>query len=219
MSNRFFIGLLVAIVLFVGGFAIFKQDKKDNGAGSGVQPTNHIKGGNSAAVTLTEYGDFQCSACYQYEPILKSLYEKYQDQIVFQFRHFPIVSAHPNAFSASRAAEAAAKQGKFWEMHDKLYETQDPSGKTGWVASSNALSFFEKFAEELGLDVAKFKTDFASEEVNDLINADIAAAKSVPVSGTPTFQINGKKIENPTSLEDFSKLIDEAIKAKQAESQ
>lgn len=213
MSNRFFIILIALIILVVGGFAILKNNSGSS-SGSGVQPTNHIKGEGSSGVVLIEYGDFQCSACYQYEPIVKQIFEKYQQQIKFQFRHFPIVSAHPNAFSASRAAEAAAKQGKFWEMHDLLYETQDPQGKTGWVASSNPLSIFEGFAQQLGMNVEQFKTDFASEEVNDLINADISVGKEVPVNGTPTFVLDGKKIENPTSLEEFSKLIDEAIKSK-----
>lgn len=213
MSNRFFIILIALIVLVVGGFVVLK---KDDGAStnSSVQPTNHIKGEGSTGVVLVEYGDFQCSACYQYEPIVQQLFEKYQQQIKFQFRHFPIVSAHPNAFSASRAAEAAAKQGKFWEMHDMLYQTQDPEGKTGWVASSNPLSIFEGFAQQLGMNVEQFKTDFASEEVNDLINADITAGKAVPASGTPTFVLDGKKIENPTSYEEFVKVIEEAIKAK-----
>lgn len=212
MSNRFFISLLVVMALVVGGFAVFKQHK--NQAGNTVPPTNHVLGTGASGVTLTEYGDFQCSACFQYEPLVQQVINKYKDQITFQFRNFPIVSKHPNAFSAARAAEAADKQGKFWEMHNKLYETQDPNGKTGWAGSSNPLTFFEEFATGLGLDITKFKTDFASTAVNDLINADITAGKLVPVDGTPTFQINGKKIENPTSLEAFNKLIDEAIAAK-----
>ncbi len=213
MSNRFFIILIALIVLVVGGFVVLKKDNEGS-SNSGVQPTNHMKGEGSSGVVLIEYGDFQCSACYQYEPIVKQLFEQYQKQIKFQFRHFPIVSSHPNAFSAARAAEAAAKQGKFWEMHDLLYDTQDPTGKTGWVASSNPLSIFEGFAEQLGMNVAQFKTNFASEEVNDFINADIAAGKDIAVSGTPTFVLDGKKIENPSSYEEFVKLIDEAIKAK-----
>lgn len=213
MSNRFFLILIALIVLVVGGFVVLKKDEGGS-SNSSTQPTNHVKGEGSSGVVLIEYGDFQCSACYQYEPVVKQIFETYQSQIKFQFRHFPIVSAHPNAFSASRAAEAAAKQGKFWEMHDKLFETQDPTGKTGWVASSNPLSIFEGFAEQLGLNVEQFKTDFASEEVNDLINADISAGKDVPAQGTPTFVLDGKKIDNPNSYEEFAKLIDEAIKAK-----
>lgn len=218
MSNRFFIGLLIAIVLFVGGFAVFKQDKKD-GASSGVQPTNHVKGAGTSGVTLIEYGDFECSACFEYEPIVKKVIEKYGDQITFQFRSFPITSKHPNSFAAHRAAEAAAKQGKFWEMHDILYarayqQTAQGPAPIEWVATSNPSTFFESYAREIGLNLEQFKSDAASSEVNDFINADIAASKDVPVSGTPTFLINGKKIETPTSLEDFYKLIDEAIAEK-----
>ncbi len=218
MSNKFFVGLLVAIAVFVGGFIVLKQD--GNGTnGSNSQPTNHVKGSESSGVTLTEYGDFQCSACFDYEPIVSAVYEKYKDQITFQFRHFPIVSRHPNAFSAARAAEAAAKQGKFWEMHDILFQHAYQQTSAGpvpidWAKSSNPTTFYESYAKELGLNVEQFKTDFASTEANDFINADIAAARYVPVDGTPTFLINGKKITTPTSFEEFSKLIDEAIKQK-----
>ena len=103
-------------------------------------------------------------------------------------------------------------------MHDKIYETQDPTGKSGWVASSNPSTFFVSFATELGLDADKFQKDMNSAEVNNLINADIAEGKKVPVSGTPTFVLNGKKVEQEIrSVEDFYKLIDDAIaeKAKQ----
>lgn len=216
MNNRFFALILVIIAIFVGIF-IFTKQKNDTGNGSAssvTQPTNHIKGEGKSGVVLTEYGDYQCPACFQYEPIVKEVFEKYKDQITFQFRNFPITSSHPNAFAAARAAEAADKQGKFWEMHDKLYETQDPTSQSGWAASSNPMTFFEQFAKEVGLDVEKFKTDFASEEVNKLINQDIAEGKKIPVEGTPTFQINGVKIENPRSVEDFNKVIEEAIAAK-----
>lgn len=216
MSNRFFITVIALIVIFVGGFAITKQKGNEgaNGNNTGT-PTNHTYGTDKTGVVLIEYGDFQCSACYSYEPIVREVREKYKDQIIFQFRNFPIVSTHPNAFVAARAAEAAALQNKFWEMHDKIYETQDPTGKTGWVAAGNPTTFFVSFATELGLDTEKFQKDMNSAEVNNLINADIAEGKKVPVNGTPTFVLNGKKVEQELrSAEDFYKLIDEAIQKK-----
>lgn len=216
MSNRFFIAVIAVIVIFVGGFAITKQKSNEGGNGNNTTtPTNHIYGTDKNGVVLIEYGDYQCSACYSYEPLVHDVREKYKDRIAFQFRNFPIVSSHPNAFVAARAAEAAAIQNKFWEMHDKIYETQDPSGKTGWVASSNPTSFFVSFAQELGLDTEKFQTDMNSAEVNNLINADIAEGKKVPVNGTPTFVLNGKKVEQDIrSVEDFYKLLDEALAEK-----
>lgn len=210
MSNRFFITLLVVMAVVIGGFTLTKQKKSDtSGSTNNTQPTNHITGSTSSGVTLTEYGDFQCPACAQYYPIVKQLKETYKDKIILQFRNFPLVQIHRHAFVASRAAEAADKQGKFWEMHDILYENQQ-----AWGETSNPNSQFEAYATQLGLDLAKFKTDMASEETNNKINADISEGQKLGATGTPTFAINGKKIENPRSLEDFTKVIDEAIKAK-----
>lgn len=212
MSNRFFITILVVMAVVVGAFAFTKRNNSSNtGSSSSTQPTNHIEGSNQSGVVLIEYGDFQCPACRQYYPVVKQLKETYKDRVVFQFRNFPLVQIHRNAFVASRAAEAADKQGKFWEMHDLLYENQQT-----WSEASNPNSYFENYAKQLGLDVTKFKQDLASEETNDKINADIQAGQDIGANSTPTFVLNGKKIEkNPGSVEDFNKLIDDAIKAKQ----
>lgn len=216
MSNRFFITLLVVMAVVVGAFAFTKnKNNPSNGSSSSAQLTNHIRGSDTSGVVLAEYGDFQCPACLQYYPIVEQVVEKYKDKITFQFRNFPLVQIHKNAFAAHRAAEAADKQGKFWDMYNKLYQTQDE-----WKEASNSAAFFENYAQQLGLDVARFKTDAASQETNDKINADIAEGKKLGATGTPTFVLDGKKIEeSPRSLEDFSKLIDEAIAAKKTTSQ
>jgi protein-disulfide isomerase len=217
MSNRFFISLLVVMAVIIGAFAFTKNNSNKTG-GNNTQPTAHTLG--SGQTVLIEYGDYQCPACYQYEPLVKQIREKYKDKITFQFRNFPITSSHPNAFAAARAAEAAAKQGKFWEMHDMLYEhahQQTAQGITPieWATASNPNTFFENYAKQLGLNVEQFKTDFASEEINDLVNADLAEAQKVPVTATPTFVLDGKKVEQSIgTFEDFSKLIDEAINKK-----
>lgn len=211
MSNRFFITILVVLAVIVGAFAFTKQKNTDTtGNSNNAQPTNHSSGNLSSGVVLIEYGDFQCPACGQYYPLVKQIKETYKDKIVFQFRNYPLVQIHRNAFVASRAAEAADKQGKFWEMHDLLYENQQT-----WAEASNPNTFFESFAKQLGLDITKFKQDLASQETNDKINADIQAGQAIGASSTPTFVLNGKKIEkNPGSIEDFNKLIDDAIKEK-----
>ncbi len=212
MSNRFFITILVMMALVFGGFVFAKQKNTQNGSNTTVQPTNHIRGNDKNGVVLVEYGDFQCPACLQYYPIVEQVVEKYKDQIAFQFRNFPLVQIHQNALAAHRAGEAADKQGKFWEMYSKLYQTQD-----AWKEASNPTGFFEDYAQQLGLDVVKFKADAVSQESNDKINADIAEGKKLGATSTPTFAINGKKIEkNPSSLDEFYKLIDDAIAAKKA---
>jgi protein-disulfide isomerase len=108
---------------------------------------------------------------------------------------------------AHRAAEAADKQGKFWEMYDLLY-----INSAQWSSASNPVTSFESFAQQLGLNVDKFRTDSASSGVNDIINADLEKGRKAGVDATPAFFLNGKKIEqNPQSVEDFKKLIDNEI--------
>ncbi len=211
MSNRFFITLLVVIAVIFGAFAFTKHNSTSkNGGTSSAQPTNHTEGSTESGVVLIEYGDYQCPACGQYYPIVKQVFDTYKTKITFQFRNFPLVQLHKNAFAAARAAEAADKQGKFWEMHDVLYENQQTWGE---AASPN--SYFENYAQQLGLDLTKFKQDSASQETNDKINADIQAAQSIGANSTPTFVLDGKKVEkNPGSIAAFNKMIDDAIAAK-----
>ena len=216
MDKRFLAVVGVIIVAFIG-FAVANRDSSNTGSSGDAKPTNHVKGENAKQITLVEYGDFQCPVCALYEPTVKEVYEKYKGDIQFQFRHFPIQTAHENALAASRAAEAAAIQGKFWEMHDLLYANQ-----TSWARSQTPQTFYEQYAQQIGLNVDQYKTDFASSKVNDLINADAAEGSRVGVDGTPSFFLNGKKIpnselsdQNQPSLEKFSKVIDEAIAAKQ----
>lgn len=211
MSNRFFIIVIAVIVLFAGAFALTKHKSNSGTKGTTtVNPTNHTEGSTKSGVVLMEYGDYQCPACGQYYPILKQIYDKYQGQIIFQFRNFPLVQLHPNAFVAARVAEAADKQGKFWEMHDLLYENQQ-----AWGPSSSPNTFFLGYAKQLGLDTVKFQQDMMAQATNDLINADIAEGQKLGANSTPTFAINGKKLEtNPRSVDEFNKLIDDAIKQK-----
>ncbi len=211
MSKQF-VAVLVAILIGLGGLFWFTKDKSNTSAGgSGTTKTsNHLYGDNKKGVTLVEYGDFQCPACGSYYPVVKQVKEKYKADIHFQFRNYPLQQIHQNARASSRAAEAAAKQGKFWEMHDLLYENQK-----SWETVSDPQSIFEGYASQLGLDAAQFKKDYASGDVNDIINADLAAGEQLDVAATPTFILQGKKIEDsPQDLEGFSKLIDEAIAAK-----
>ncbi len=213
MNNRFVIILLVTVAVIAGVFFFTKHKTANNNntkASSSAQPSNHVIGSGKSGVVLVEYGDYQCPACGQYYPIVKQVVEANKDNITFQFRNFPLVQIHQNAFAGSRAAEAAALQNKFWEMHDLLYENQQ-----SWSSASNPNSYFENYAKQLGLDVEKFKTDMGSNQVSDVINADIAAGQKLGANATPTFILNGKKLDqNPRSLDEFNKLIADAIKAK-----
>jgi protein-disulfide isomerase len=210
MKSRFTI-ILVACVVIFGGILIFskKDAKSPSGSNSSSQLTNHTRGEGKKGITLTEYGDFECPACSAYYPIVEQVFEKYKGDITFQFRNFPLRQIHQHAMVAHRAAEAADKQGKFWEMYGLLYQNHDT-----WTKESDPTSTFRAYAQSLGLDLTKYDTDFKSEATNSAINADISKGQELGVNSTPTFFIDGKKIDNPRDLDAFNKAIEDAIKAK-----
>lgn len=206
--------ILAAIVIVFGGLLVFNKRSQQNSNGSNdggeVAATEHITEEGSTGVRLVEYGDFQCPSCAQYYPIFRELKHKYAGKVTFQFRHFPLVEIHQNALVSSRAAEAAGMQGRFWEMHDLLFENQ-----ANWSASPNPTPIFEGYAEQLSLDMEKFKEDMRSEQTNKLVQADRKTAHSKGYQATPTFELDGEKLEGLNSVEAFSEKIDEAIKKKQ----
>lgn len=207
-SKGFWIVLAVIIVGFFGFIMFNKSDKDTAGSSAGSQGSSNYYGKEDSPVTITEFVDFQCEACYAYYPGVKEVKEKYKDQVRFQVRNFPITSGHQFAMQAARAAEAAARQGKFWEMHDKIFE-----GQKVWERTQNPQSYFDQYAEEVGLDMEKYRTDRDSSDVAAVINKDLADVKELGGTGTPTFAINGKKVENPgPTAEALSKMIDDALK-------
>jgi protein-disulfide isomerase len=209
MSKTFWAIIAVIVVIF-GGILLLNDRKAAAPTSSKGAPTNHVLGEGQAGVTLIEYGDYQCPFCGQFYPTVKAVQQKYNTQIRFQFRNLPLLQIHQNAFAGARAAEAAGLQGKFWEMHDLLYQNQ-----TSWSDNGNAQAIFEQYASQLGLNVSQFTRDAKSGKVNDLINADIAAFnKTGNAESTPTFFLDGKKVQPGATVEDFSKLIDAAIAAK-----
>lgn len=216
MSKSFW-GVIIAIVIVLGGiFWLTGNRSSTTSSSANAQPTQHIEGQGSTGVTLVEYGDYECPYCSEFYSVVKQVQQQYNSQIFYQFRNLPLSQLHPNAFAAARAAEAAGLQNKFWEMHDLLYANQDPTGKSGWVASTDVLSqYFVGYAQQLGLNVTQFKSDFASAKVNDLINADVTAFnKTGAQEATPTFFLDGKQIQPGLSVADFQKYIDAAIAAK-----
>lgn len=157
---------------------------------------DHSMGSDSNKILLVEYGDYQCPGCEGAYPNVKTLMEQYGDDVTLVFRNFPLTSIHPNARVAAAVAEAAGLQGKFWEMHDKLYDNQND-----WVSldTSKRTDMFNGYATTLGLDLEKFKTDVAAKPVTQKINFDLALGKSVKVSGTPTFFLNGEELDQTTA--------------------
>ena len=178
---------------------------------SASQPTNQTAidevssrdwvAGTGKAV-LVEYSDFQCPACAVYAPIVKQIAEDFQDKAVFAYRHFPL-SQHKNAKLAALVSEAAGQQEKFWEIHDKIFENQKE-----WAENNapKAEEIFIKYAEELKLDIDKFKNDLKSKELKEKIDNDLNSGIKANVNSTPTFFLNAKKIQ-PGSYEEFKQAI------------
>jgi protein-disulfide isomerase len=171
-----------------------------------VSPDDWVKGNRDAKIVLIEYSDFQCPACGFYFHLLKKLEEEFGENIAIVYRHFPLSSIHPNAKAAAYAAEAAGKQGKFWEMHDLIFANQSE-----WSDKKNVDEIFVRYAQILNLNIDQFKKDFLSKEIKQKIENSYKNALKLGLNSTPTFFLNGKKIANPRNYEDFKNLVIENI--------
>lgn len=172
-----------------------------------VVADDHVKGAATSTVVLVEYLDFECEACGAYYPIVTQLQEEYGDRVKFVARYFPLPS-HRNGLPAALAAEAAGRQGKFWEMHDLLFTRQATWGEK----QAQTPEVFEAYAQELGLDMEKFRADVASAEVTERVARDIEQGQQLGVNSTPTFFLNGKQVRAP-SIEAFRTLLDAELQA------
>ncbi len=172
-----------------------------------VGATDWVEGAKTPSVVLIEYSDFECPYCAEYYAIVKQLPDLYQNQLALVYRNYPLVSAHPNAMAGAQAAEAAGKQGKFWEMHNLLFDNQNT-----WASMSNTSSTFEGYAQQLGLNMDQYRTDVKSQVIKDRIALQIKSGDAAKVSGTPSFFLNGKAISPAITLDAFKTLIDAAIK-------
>jgi protein-disulfide isomerase len=155
----------------------------------GAEPPQAL-GSQNAPVTLEEFGDFECPPCGMLHPILKELEGEFgPTKLRLIFREFPLVPTHAHALAAARAAEAAGLQGRFWEMHDMIYEHQKD-----WHEAFDVRPIFEGYATKIGLDLEQFRRDNASEIVEQRIFLDGKRGHSLGVKGTPTVFLNGREI-------------------------
>lgn len=169
-----------------------------------ISSADWTKGNPEAKVTIVEYSDFQCPSCAAFYPMAKELMAEYSDRVYFAYRHFPISNKHPLADDAAYAAEAAGKQGKFYEMHDLLFERQND-----WTRLSDPTETFASYANEIGLDVNQYTTDVASDEAVNAVSDDYFGGLRSQVMGTPTFYINDVALESyPRNYEEFKAIID-----------
>jgi len=167
-----------------------------------------VAGNKDAGVVLVEYSDFQCPACGAYHPIVKQLVEEMGNDFAFIYRHFPL-QQHKHAKLAAYAAEAAGNQGKFWEMHAMIFEHQ-----RDWSDVSDARDTFFEYAKSLGLDLVRFEKDINSDEIANKVSKSYSTGMKLRISGTPTFFLNGKKMEAPRSYDEFKQTVQNELSAK-----
>ena len=171
--------------------------------GGSLEPVgarDHVRGPEDAPVTLVKYGDYECPYCGQLHPVLRELRERAGERVRFVFRHFPLDSAHPHARRAALAAEAAASQGRFWEMHDLLYENQDELGEEDLT----------RYAAELGLDLRRFEEDLANDHHAWRIEEDRLGGERAGVGGTPALFVNGVRYADPLDLDGLLAAVGDA---------
>jgi protein-disulfide isomerase len=215
--------LLIAGVLlaaFAVGVLLFKTMKQAPEAqanantstaapSAGADPP-HVRGVASAPVTLEEFGDFECPPCGGLYPILKNIEKEYGDRLRVVFRQYPLSQIHKHAYDAARAAEAAGVQGKFWEMHDMLYEKQSE-----WTVAPDPRSLFINYARSLSLNEDSFSRDMVGELASTRVALDMRRGKSRGVIGTPTVFVGDRQLKAEEMTSDgLHKAIDEALKAK-----
>jgi protein-disulfide isomerase len=198
--KRYLPFVIIAAVLVAavgGGFLMFRSSQPQPSttptpaSGSGATPGAAISKG---VVTIEEFGDYQCPPCGSLHPILKTLKNEYGGRIQIVFRHFPLTQIHNHALEASYAAAAAGLQGKFWEMHNLLYDNQSV-----WSQVGDFRPILINFARQIGLDIPRFTRDMDGLQVVSLVSEDTRRANAQGVNSTPTIFINGQMIPNDNS--------------------
>ena len=202
-------GIVVAsIVIIIAAVFFLSKPEKPVIVDSGklVKEDSLKISSDSAKLTVVEFGDYQCPACGLAHPGIKKAISDYPGQVNFVFRHFPLAQ-HKNAELAAQAVEAANLQGKLWEMHNKLYESQPE-----WGTDPNALEIFKKYAGEFGMDVEKFASDINNPAFQDKITGDISDGNALGVNSTPTFFFNSELYKGGVSYENFKAEIEKYLK-------
>lgn len=194
----------IAIAIFAWSF-IKTQRAKNKPVDIVIQNTDHAIGNANSKVKIVEYADFQCPYCAAYDKVLAEFLPQYQDKVFYVFRHFPLLNMHQNTLVAAIGAEAAAKQGKFWEYKKVVFENQKD-----WEGSLDAEGKIKSYLPAIGVDTAKWETDMKDESLRKIVMDSYQEAMSMGLSGTPTIIINGVKVDlqKVASLEDLKKYVD-----------
>jgi protein-disulfide isomerase len=223
-NKVFIIVVIITVILILGGVLIFSGKSSTNipigkvsasllipqGAieTSGIVNGSYLPASSSATVTLVEFGDYECPACGEYNPIVKQALTDYVGKITYIFRNYPLAQ-HANAQISSDAVEAAGLQGKYWQMHDKVYDTQND-----WINLSDPTSIFAGYAKDLGLNVDQFTKDLSSSTIKNIVQNDLNDGNTIGITETPTFYLNGQKMTLTGTYDQFKSLIDSALAGK-----
>lgn len=205
------IGIATLVMVFGAMFLLSKTPSTSPGVVSPenikllVREDSQKTGTDSAKVTIVEFSDFQCPACGVAYPVVKKINSDYQGRINFVFRHYPLPQ-HKNGLKAALAAESAGLQGKFWEMHDRLFDEQEK-----WSEEPDPVETFVSYARDLGLDVERFKGGMNDKKIAEKIARDQADGSTLGVNSTPTFFINGQKYPGVLGYKDFKSKIDSEL--------
>lgn len=216
---------IVLLVAIVGGWYLYSSSNKKspvanvnkNTAPNAARPNNtplvsnvqgaqppNFKGAQNSSVVVEEFADYQCPTCATMHPVMNEVSSAYGSRIKFIYRNFPLTQIHKNAYEAAVSAEAAGLQGKFWDMQNLIFQNQ----KT-WSNVENVRPVFEGYAQTLGIDVEKFKTDVAGLAAKQRVDADIQRAQSLRVSSTPTVLINGVAVPfEQMTIDGMKRIID-----------
>ncbi|HEV2842770.1 MAG TPA: thioredoxin domain-containing protein [Chthoniobacterales bacterium] len=215
--KRYLPFVIVAVVgaLTLGAGAMLYRAKRPalleipkNSATPDKTASMHVRGQANAAVTLEEFGDFECPPCANLASAYGQIEEGYSAKLRVIFRHFPL-PGHPHAQEAALVAEAAGLQGRFWEMHDLLYKEQPI-----WSKSNEARALFNSYAEMLGLNLERFKTDVDSPEVKERVASDKKRGTDLGVNSTPTIFINDRQVPPPVNVGTIRAAIEAALNPK-----
>jgi len=166
-----------------------------------VNEKDNMLGPRNAPIVIVEYGDFQCPHCARAYPIMERLRKHLGENLLFVYRHFPMAEAHPDAPNAARAAEAAGRQGRFWEMHALLFENQGALDADSLVG----------YAEELDLDMERWLLDMDSDAIEAKVEEDFKSGVRSGANGTPTFFVNGYRYDGDWSYEPFLEALTSGV--------
>ena len=207
------LSIIVGIGLIVGGMIYFvsRQNPALINSSATIESAfasdDWIKGNKDAKTILIEYSDFQCPACAFYYPLLKKISEEFGDNLAIVYRHFPLPN-HQGAKPMAYAAEAAGKQGKFWEMHDMIFDNQSK-----WVAQSQSKikDIAVEYAKSLELNIEQFEKDFGSKEIEQKVEGHYRDGIKAGINSTPTFFLNGQMLQSPRNYDELRNIIIQAI--------